>query len=170
MTTTDHTACDSPGSATYLPPGLPAPLDEEGVAAPYWNGLRDSVLRVQRCAHCATWQFGGEWLCHHCHAFDPAWVEVAPEGHIYSWERVWHPVHPLLKDHGPYLAVLVELPNAGGLRMLGNLLGDPMQQVVIGAEVQGVFEHHAAGVAASGHCAVTASEQPAYSLLQWRLR
>jgi len=144
---------------TYLPSGLPAPLDEEGVAAPFWQGLQQGVLRVQRCASCATWQFGGEWLCHACHAFDPAWVEVAPEGRLYSWERVWHPVHPALQACGPYLAVLVELPHAGGLRMLGNLLGDPMQTLQIGAELQGVFEPHPAGL-----------DQPAYSLLQWRLR
>jgi uncharacterized OB-fold protein len=142
---------------TYLPRGLPAPLDEEGVAAPYWQGLTRNVLRVQRCTHCGTWQFGGEWLCHHCRAFDPPWIEVPPRGRIYSWARVWHPVHPALKEHGPYLAVLVELPHAGGVRMLGNLLGDPMQAVRIGAEVDGVFEHHG-------------ERQPAYSLLQWQLR
>lgn len=139
----------------YLPAGLPAPLDEEGVNAPYWHGLAQGVLRVQRCDKCSTWQFGGEWLCHHCHAFDPAWVQVTPGGRIFSWERVWHPVHPALKERGPYLVVLVELPAAGGLRMLGNLLGDPMQEVPIGAEVEGVFEHH------------RAAEVP-YSLLQWR--
>ncbi len=143
-------------TATYLPAGLPAPLDEEGVAAPYWNGLREGVLRVQRCAACATWQFGGEWLCHHCHAWEPAWVEVEALGRIFSWERVWHPVHPVLKTHGPYLAVVVELPHAGGLRMLGNLLGDPVQTVIIGAAVHGVFEHHAA------------ADKP-WSLLHWRV-
>lgn len=143
-------------NASYLPAGLPAPLDEEGVNAPYWQGLVQGVLRVQRCAACATWQFGGEWLCHACRTFDPLWVEVAPRGRIYSWERVWHPVHPALKAHGPYLVVLVELPDAGGVRMLGNLLGEPMQPVQIGAAVEGVFEHHA-------------QAEPAFSLLQWRI-
>jgi uncharacterized OB-fold protein len=151
--TTDRTA-------TYLPAGLPAPLDEEGVATPFWQGLNEGVLRVQRCGHCGTWQFGGEWLCHHCHAFDPAWVEVPPEGRIFSWERVWHPVHAALKEHGPYLAVVVELPHAGGLRLVGNLLGDPLQPVTIGDEVTGVFERHGAG----------ADGVAAYALLQWRLR
>ena len=61
---------------------------------------------------------------------------------IYSWERVWHPVHPALKENGPYLVVLVELPHAGGIRMLGNLLGDPRQVVTIGAHVEAVFEPH----------------------------
>lgn len=143
-------------TATYLPAGLPAPLDNEGVAAPYWAGLRQGVLRVQRCAACATWQFGGEWLCHHCHAWEPAWEEVEARGRIFSWERVWHPVHPVLKLHGPYLAVVVDLPHAGGLRMLGNLLGDPLQTVAIGAAVVGVYEHHAA------------ADEP-FSLLHWRV-
>ena len=139
----------------YLPPGLPIPVSEpDGLAQPYWSGLRQGRLLVQRCAACGTWQFAPEWICHQCRAFDPAWVEVAPRGRIYSWERVWHPAHPALASHGPYLAVLVELPHAGGVRMVGNLLGDPQQEVVIGCAVRGVFEHH--------HEA-----QPAYTLLQW---
>lgn len=140
----------------YLPPGLPTPVSEaDGLSAPYWDGLRAGRLLVQRCAHCATWQFGPEWICHRCHAFDPPWQEVAPLGRIYSWERIWHPAHAALQGHGPYLAVLVELPQAGRVRMVGNLLGDPLQAVRIGAEVQGVFEHHA-------------EHQPPFSLLQWR--
>jgi uncharacterized OB-fold protein len=129
-------------------------MDPEGLSAPYWEGLRQNRLLVQRCKQCGTWQFGPEWICHRCHAFDPGWVEVAPRGRIFSWERVWHPVHPALKEHGPYLVVLVELPQAGGVRMLGNLLGDPMQEVPIGAEVHGVFEQHSEGAAP-------------YALLQW---
>jgi len=33
-------------------------------------------------------------------------------------------VHPALKEAGPYVVVLVELPHAGGIRMRGNLVGD----------------------------------------------
>ena len=128
---------------TYLPPGLPAPVPEsDELPRPFWDGLREGRLRVQRCSTCRTWQFGPEWLCHRCHTFDPAWVDLAPQGLIHSWERVWHPSHPSLKDHGPYLVVLVELPAADGVRLLGNLLGDPLQDVRIGAAVSGVFEPH----------------------------
>lgn len=142
--------------AFYLPEGLPIPVPEtDSLSAPYWSGLRDNRLMVQRCRHCQTWQFGPEWICHHCRAFDPDWQEVEPLGRIYSWERVWHPAHDVLKGHGPYLAVLVELPQAAQIRMIGNLRGDPMQNVVIGAEVRGVFEHHP-------------DAKPAYSLLQWQ--
>jgi len=67
---------------------------------------------------------------------------VSGKGRIYSWERVWHPVHPALKDACPYMVVLVELPDAGNVRMVGNLLGDPMEEVVIGSDVEAVFEDH----------------------------
>ena len=145
--------------ATYhLPEGLPIPRPEpDGLSTPYWTGLSESRLRVQHCALCGTWQFGPEWLCHGCHAFDLEWVDVAPRGTIYSWERVWHPSHSALKGQVPYLVVLVELPHAGNVRMVGNLLGDPQQDVVIGAEVEGVFEHHR-------------DAKPPYSLLHWRTR
>lgn len=141
----------------YLPPGLPIPVAEpDGLSAPFWNGLRENRLLVQRCQHCETWQFGPEWLCHQCHQFDPSWQEVEPRGRIYSWERVWHASHDALIGHPPYLAVLVELPHAGNVRLVGNLIGDPMQSVVIGSEVEGVFEHHL-------------DANPPFSLLQWRL-
>lgn len=139
----------------YLFAGLPQPaansLDE-----PYWSSLPDEILRVQRCNDCLGWQWGPEWLCHHCHSDNLAFKEVVPQGVIYSYERVWHPVHPALKDQGPYIVVLIELPLAGGTRMVGNLLGDPEQTVSIGAAVEGVFEHH------------TDVQNP-FSLLQWRL-
>jgi len=123
--------------------------------APYWEGTRAGLLRVQRCRRCRGFQWGPEWICHRCLAFDLEWVEVAPRGRIYSWERAWHPVHPALRERGPYLVVLVELPEAGGVRMLGNLLGDPTQAVEIGAPVEAAFEPHDEAT-------------PPFTLVQWR--
>jgi len=146
---------DTPRTA-YLPSGLPIPVPEtDGLSAPYWAGLRQNRLLGQRCPVCRTWQFGPEWLCHHCHSFDIEWTAVEPRGRIFSWERVWSPSHDALRGHGPYLAVLVELPHAGNVRMVGNLLGDPLQVVTIGVDVEGVFEHHP-------------ESAPPYSLLHWR--
>ncbi len=144
-------------SPSYLPLGLPIPVPERnGLSAPYWEGLREEKLRVQRNPRTGVWQFPPQWICHDDQGFDIDWVEVAPRGRIYSWTRVWHPVHPALKGACPYIVVVVELPEAGGVRLLGNLLGDPRQEVVIGSEVEGVFEHHV-------------DAQPPFTLLQWRL-
>lgn len=139
----------------YLDEGLAQPAATE-LDEPYWSGLRNNVLNAQQCGACQRWQWGPEWICHHCLSDEVRFVEVEPKGVIYSYERVWHPVHPALNEQGPYIVVLVELPHADSVRMVGNLLGDPEQEVPIGAEVEGVFEHH------------ETADQP-FTLLQWRL-
>jgi len=97
-------------STHYLPPGLPAPVPEpDGLDAPYWQGTRQNELRIQRCRDCRTWLWGPEWICHQCLSFDLEWQRVDGRGLIYSWERAWHPVHPALKGHPPYIVALVEL-------------------------------------------------------------
>lgn len=144
-------------SESYLPKGMPIPVPmADGLDRPYWEATRRGELVVQRCGACGTWQWGPEWLCHACRSFDMQWTRVEPTGAIYSWERPWHPVHPALKAHGPYIVVLVELPQADHVRMIGNLLGDPLQQVTIGSRVEAVFEPHD-------------DVDPPYTLVQWRV-
>ena len=126
----------------YLPDGLPAPVSSvDGLDDEYWAAANRGEIAVQKCNACGNFQ-ATEWICHKCHSFDLGWQTVSPRGRIYSWERVWYPVHPALKDACPYMVVLVELPEADNVRVVGNLLGDPMQQVIIGSEVEAVFEDH----------------------------
>jgi uncharacterized OB-fold protein len=137
-----------------LPQGLPAPRpSRDGLDGPYWEGTRAHEIRVQRCADCGTWRWGPEWVCYACRSFSTQWIAVEPVGRVYSWERVWHPVHRALVGATPYVVVLVELPQAGGIRMIGNLVaGEPK----IGARVRAVFEDHMDG-------------DPAYTLVQWEI-
>ena len=141
---------------TYLPRGLPAPSSApDGLAEPYWQATRQGRLRIQQCKGCGAHQWGPEWICHRCHSFDLDWAEVAGRGIIHSYERPHHPVHAALAGHGPYIIVLVELPAAGGVRMVGNLLGDPTQKIELGAAVEAVFEPHD-------------DAEPPYTLVQWK--
>ncbi len=134
-----------------LPPAGPAP---DGRDLEYWQALNQHRIVVQRCNACGNLQMEPEYICYKCHSLDRGWQEVSGKGRIYSWVRIWHPVPQALKDSCPFLVVLVELPDANGLRIAGNLLGDPNQEVVIGAPVEAVFEDH---------------KERGYTLLQWRL-
>ena len=143
--------------SSYLPEGLPAPTAlPDGLDRPYWEGTRRHELLAQRCRACRSWQWGPEWICHRCRSLDVGWERVSGRGRIFSWERVWHPVHAALSDAVPYLVVLVELADAGDVRMIGNLLGDPEQEVRIGSPLEAVFEDHG-------------DSQTAYTLVQWRV-
>lgn len=139
-----------------LPDGLPVPA-QEPVAKPYWEGTRNGKLVIQKCRGCGKHQWGPEWICHRCHSFDLGWEEVAPRARIYSWQRPHHPVHGALNGHTPYTIVLVELPHADNVRMVGNLLCAPDAPVTIGAEVEAVFEPHD-------------EADPPYTLVQWKAK
>ncbi len=141
-----------------LPHGLPIPAPSvDGLGAEFWDATRRHELLVQRCNDCRNWQWGPEHICHHCHSWDLAYEPVEPTGAIYSWERVWHPVHPALVNALPYMVVLVELPQAGNVRMVGNLVGqDPEIPIEIGQNVEAVFEDHD-------------EDGKGYTLVQWML-
>ena len=142
---------------SYLNPGLPVPVaSPDGLDAPYWEAAANDQLVLQRCKDCGGYQWGPEWVCHFCNSENLEFEVIEPKGVIYSYERVWHPVHPALKDQGAYLIVLVEFPNHDNARMVGNLLGDPHQDVVIGSEVEAVFEHNL-------------DSEPPYTLVQWQV-
>ena len=138
---------------TYLPAGLPIPsAAPDGLDKEYWEATRQHEIRIQHCARCGTFQFPAEWICNKCHSFEMEWTKVAPRGVIYSWERVWHPAHRALAEACPYIVVVVTLTDAPGVRLIGNLLGDPRQEVRIDSPVEAVFEDHDEG----------------YTLIQWQ--
>jgi uncharacterized OB-fold protein len=141
---------DSP----YFPHALsvPEPLPD-GLDAPYHAALAEGRLVLPRCASCGQWQWPPDVVCFACHTFGLEWVEVPPRGTIYSWTRTWHAARPQLKESVPYLIVLVEVEGAGGIRLIGNLLGGGDQDVACGRAVDGVFEPSSDG---------------AFTLLQWR--
>jgi hypothetical protein len=40
---------------------MPIPVPQsDGLDAVYWEGLRNGIVNVQRCASCQTWQWGPE--------------------------------------------------------------------------------------------------------------
>jgi uncharacterized OB-fold protein len=94
------------------------------VDAPYWDGLAHQELRVQQCSQCRYWQWPADWRCPACGSYELGWTTVAPEGVIYSWIRTHYPFVPGYGEQLPYVSVLVELPAAGNVRMMGLLVGD----------------------------------------------
>lgn len=112
----------------------------DGLDAPYWEGLREGRLLLQRCGACATWIWAPQWSCPACRTLAPSWAATEARGVVYSWTRTWQPFVPQFRETLPYLTVLVELPQAGGRRLLGLLLGDQERDPVLGEELVGVVQ------------------------------
>jgi uncharacterized OB-fold protein len=92
--------------------------------AGFWSALEAGQFRLPRCPGCERWMWPADWRCASCGTFGLDWTEVALEGVVYSWTKTWYPFVPERTDDLPYVVVLVELPAAGGSRLLGILTGD----------------------------------------------
>ncbi|GAA2454547.1 hypothetical protein GCM10010191_86890 [Actinomadura vinacea] len=112
----------------------------DGFDAAYWEGLREGELRIQRCAGCRTWLWGPRRICPNCHGFELGWERVPPTGTVYSWCRTHHPYIAEFADLVPYVSVVVALPQAGGVRLLGLLTGDDDAEVRIGDRLTGYVD------------------------------
>jgi len=116
---------------------LPLPDDD---TRPFWEGCRQHELRMQRCAACGAFRFTPRPLCPKCRSADSGWVPVSGRGTIASRVVVHPPVLPGFADRVPLPVVLVELEEDPALRLVGNVLDAPPDEIEIGRAVQVAFE------------------------------
>jgi uncharacterized OB-fold protein len=113
---------------------LPAPGPE---SAPYWAGLREGRLLIQKCIACGRLRHYPRPVCDACFSMQFDWIEASGRGSIHSWTRTHHAFLPVFKPDLPYVLVTVDLEE--GPRMNARLRGDG-QAPAIGAPVICRFE------------------------------
>jgi uncharacterized OB-fold protein len=121
-----------------MPGHLPASrLQQDSDSRPYWDGLKQGELRIQRCTACSHVVFYPRSICPQCHADLLEWIVASGKGTIYSYTVAHKAYGPFAADV-PFVIVLVELEE--GARMLSRLLDAPRERVTIGAAVRVTFE------------------------------
>ena len=88
--------------------------------APFWNGLTQGEVRLQKCGACGAHQYPPESFCYACGAQNLAWVAVAGEGTVYSYTVVHQLYHKAFKPFLPYVVAIVQMDE--GPRMLSAML------------------------------------------------
>jgi uncharacterized OB-fold protein len=125
----------------YLPEGVPLPTpDPSGFDAPFWEACRRHELVVQRCTNCGTFRHYPEVVCWNCQSFDHDWPVMSGKAKVFTCMNVNQAVHPSLKEAVPFNTVIVELDDAPGIRMVGNLVDAKYDEIEIGMPVQVHFE------------------------------
>ena len=134
----------------YRPPAAPAPATEvaaELTAGPvlrpvvspdtafFWAGTAVGELRIQRCEGCGRLRHPPGPRCPACGAAKPGYQVAAGTGEVYSYLVHHHP--PVPGKQVPFVVALVTLTE--GVRVVGELLGVPPDQVRIGLPVRAEF-------------------------------
>lgn len=91
----------------------------DAVSLPFWEGIAEGVLRVQRCGACGRHVFYPRAVCPYCASSELDWVDASGRGRIHSYTVV-HRAPPEYRDEVPYVVALVELDE--GVRMMARLV------------------------------------------------
>ena len=120
---------------------LPAPTTD---TQPYWDGLNQGRLRLQRCADCGKLRHYPRPVCNACFSMRSEWLDASGRGLVHSWTVTHHAFHPGFKAALPYTLLTVDLDE--GVRMNAQLRGLEPVELRIGQPVQVAFERGDDGV------------------------
>jgi uncharacterized protein len=121
-----------------MPGHIPASmLQQDSDSRPYWEGLAQGELRIQRCQACSQAVFYPRALCPHCHSDQLEWIVASGKGTIYTYTVAHQGFGPFAADV-PFVIALVELEE--GARMMSRIIDAPRERVTIGAAVSVTFE------------------------------
>ena len=105
---------------------------------PYWDGLRDGRLLLQRCADCGKVRHYPRPVCDSCWSMNAEWMDAAGQGTVHSWTITHYAFHPGFKSELPYILLTVDLPE--GVRMNARGRGIDASALRIGLPVKIAFD------------------------------
>lgn len=111
-----------------------SPVVTDSMSAPWWEGVRQGKLLVQRNPVTGAWQWYPRAHCLDDMSTAPEWVAVSGRGTVFSY-TVIHRGHTRLD--APYICALIELEE--GPLMLSQLHDIALEDVAIGMDVSVAF-------------------------------
>lgn len=124
---------------SFFPEGMPVPEFEIDTAA-FWNACKEHKLKIQRCRRCKAYRHPPSAVCHECHSFEHEYVTSRGIGEVYTFTIIHHATIPLVAGLVPYNAVLVQLLDCGGAKILSNVVDVANERIEIGMLVEVVWD------------------------------
>ena len=131
-------------SDRFFPDSMPLPM-ADATTLPWWQAAAEHRLVVQRCTACQHTRHPPAPICPECRSTESDWKELPGRGEVYTYTIVHRPI--AAGQELPYIVAVIALENAGGLRMISNLVGMSPDALVIGMPVEVVWEDMSADLA-----------------------
>ena len=111
----------------------PTPTSE-----PFWNGLNEGEIRLQRCADCESWVFYPRTNCSTCLSSSLEWQTVSGEATLYTFTVARQPTSAHFAGDVPQKLAVVELLE--GVRMTTTLVNVDESDIEIGMRLKPCFD------------------------------
>ncbi len=105
---------------------------------PYWDGLRNRELRLQKCDDCASVWYPPSPRCPSCWSRKSTWTRLSGRGRVSSWVVFHQSYFRGFEGQVPYNVAEVELEE--GPRLLTNLVGISNDAIRAQMPVEIVYE------------------------------
>ena len=105
---------------------------------PFWDGLNERKVQIQRCDACDSWVFYPRTRCPSCLSDLLIWREVSGQGVLYTYTLARQPTAPHFADETPQQLAVVGLDE--GVRMTSTLVNVEPSDIVIGMRLQPYFD------------------------------
>jgi uncharacterized protein len=89
----------------------------------FFEAAARGELVLRRCDDCDAVLHVPRMYCRHCRSWNGRWQPIDGSATLYSWTVVTHQVHPAYPT--PYTVVLVDLDEAPGTHLVGQVPGAP---------------------------------------------
>ena len=113
----------------------PIPVPNERTK-PFWDAAKEHKLVMQRCQSCKQFQHPPYPTCTNCVSVDLKFEPVKGAGTIYAYTIMYHTGDQRFVAAVPYASIIVELDEAPGALMAGNLLDVPYTEAKVGRRVE----------------------------------
>lgn len=130
-------------STTY---DRPLPRFHSEGSREFYEGARNHELRIQQCLSCGRFRFPPQPMCPECHSLESAWTPVNGRGIVHTFTVVRHfeprsvPMFSWPADQYPIVVVIVELPDAGNVHIVSNMVDCDPDELRVGMGVEVVFD------------------------------
>ena len=124
-------------SERFFPDTMPQPL-ADATTLPWWEAAAEHRLLVQTCADCGATRLPPAPVCPECRSHEAGWLEISGRGTVYTYTTVHRPI--AANQALPFVIAVIALEDAGGVRIISNLVGIEPDAVEVGLPVEVVWE------------------------------
>ena len=117
-------------------PDFMARLNPDAWTEPFWVAASEHRLVAPKCTNCGTFRMPPSPFCWKCRHQAVEWIELSGWGTVYTFIIARRALIPQLEPAMPNVVAVIELDDAPGCRLVGNVLGIDPDAVEIGMPVE----------------------------------
>ena len=106
----------------------------------WWEAAAAHRLVVQQCTACGATRHPPGPRCPSCRSASAAWLALPGTGSVYTYTVVHQAFVPALTDQLPYVVAAIDLDDAGGVRLVTNIVECDPADVRVGMRVSVAWE------------------------------